>query len=475
MKITCNAIKDRFSCRIFISDKIVSDEEIQCILQAASMAPSGKNTQPWRFKTINEPYIMAEIASLLKNNSWVTRVNRAIAVFLDKQSCYDEKKDYMAIGACIENMLIEAQCHNINTCWIGECTDYDKEIRNLLSVSDQYMIMAIVCLGFGVKNKTSPKCNVDKLISFVTKLRKHCYYGNMTNILNYYGENTSEAELVLLSNALNCHLIFDTNLYFEMPIELCEQGLEKIGYRIYKIGNEYSTYKSLLANSTPILLLIYTSVLTHNNIYSGSNRGHSIVLLKDNDDTIEISDSFVRTRPTSIFHGNTDAKILFNEITAVRASGIYLEKYEKQNKEQHLTKSLIDYIKTNAMLTSISVVNNLKKWRDIALKNTDELFDKESLNDLAYDIKTSGIVTRLDYLIDLFKKYLNAYPTERLEKIKSNWDLTANKIMKCSITLNKGYYLKVFEEEIPELINEELSFYQEQYEHLKKDGISEQN
>jgi len=165
VKIICNAIKDRFSCRVFFSDKIVSDEVIQCIIQAASMAPSGKNMQPWRFKIIKEPFIMTEISNLLKNNSWLTRVNRAIAVFLDKQGCYDDKKDYMSIGACIENMLIEAQYHNINTCWIGECTDYDKEIRDSLNVSDQYMLMAIVCLGFGMKNKiSSSKCNVDELM-----------------------------------------------------------------------------------------------------------------------------------------------------------------------------------------------------------------------------------------------------------------------------------------------------------------------
>ena len=125
------------------------------------------------------------------------------------------------------------------------------------------------------------------------------------------------------------------------------------------------------------------------------------------------------------------------------------------------------------MLSDISVINNLKRWRDIALKNSDELFVEESLNNLAYDIKTSGIVTRLYYLINLFKKYLDTYPTDVLEKIKSSWDLTANKIMKCSITLNKEYYFKVCEEEIPVLIDEELSFYQEQYEHLKEDGISE--
>lgn len=42
------AIESRFSCRAFLRDKPVARETIEAILQVASRAPSGTNTQPWR-------------------------------------------------------------------------------------------------------------------------------------------------------------------------------------------------------------------------------------------------------------------------------------------------------------------------------------------------------------------------------------------------------------------------------------------
>jgi len=42
MKLSCEAIKKRHSCRLFDSSKTISDGEIQQLIYAASLAPSGK-------------------------------------------------------------------------------------------------------------------------------------------------------------------------------------------------------------------------------------------------------------------------------------------------------------------------------------------------------------------------------------------------------------------------------------------------
>ncbi|HEY8358459.1 MAG TPA: nitroreductase [Ramlibacter sp.] len=42
------AIASRFSCRAFLRDKPVPREVLEAILEVASRAPSGTNTQPWR-------------------------------------------------------------------------------------------------------------------------------------------------------------------------------------------------------------------------------------------------------------------------------------------------------------------------------------------------------------------------------------------------------------------------------------------
>lgn len=45
---TLLSIQNRRSIRIFL-DKLVGDEDLQIILNAANQAPSAHNQQPWRF------------------------------------------------------------------------------------------------------------------------------------------------------------------------------------------------------------------------------------------------------------------------------------------------------------------------------------------------------------------------------------------------------------------------------------------
>jgi hypothetical protein len=215
--------------------------------------------------------------------------------------------------------------------------------------------------------------------SFITKLSKHCYYGNVTNILNYYGEKISEAELVLLSGALNYSLRFNGNLFLGMPNALCEQGLARIGYQINQVDNDYSTYKSLLNNNTPILLLIKSGILTYHSIFKGTDKDHYIVLLKHSDAMVEISDSFVQTIPMSIFQGYTDLKAIRNEIQENRAMGICLEKQANNTKFRDFIKNIfVEYIKINASISDNSVICNLQNYCNSALRNIDSFFNRNS-------------------------------------------------------------------------------------------------
>lgn len=299
--------------------------------------------------------------------------------------------------------------------------------------------------------------------SFVTRLSQHCYYGNITNVLNYYGEKISEAELVLLSKALNCKFHNNKNLFFGMPNELCGQGLEQAGYHIRRIDSNYSNYKSLLSNNTPILLLINSGVLTHDNIFKGTDKDHYIVLLNDNDETMEISDSFVQTIPMSVFQGYTDLNPIRNEIQKNRASGVYLEKQENNIKYQDSIKNIfVDYIKMNASLSNNSVICSLKTYCSAALRDIDILFTNESIKNLSYNVKVAGAVARFNYIIELLNNHLEcSFNAEILSTLKSKWELIASKLMKCSMTLKRDYYIKIFEVEIPELAGKELGFYQD--------------
>jgi len=59
------AIASRRSIRRF-KDTPLADETVEKILEAATLAPSGKNRQPWRFYVVKDGPKKAEMLSILR-------------------------------------------------------------------------------------------------------------------------------------------------------------------------------------------------------------------------------------------------------------------------------------------------------------------------------------------------------------------------------------------------------------------------
>ena len=46
--------RDRYSCRFYDTERPVADEDLQNILEAARLAPSACNRQPWQFVVVRD-------------------------------------------------------------------------------------------------------------------------------------------------------------------------------------------------------------------------------------------------------------------------------------------------------------------------------------------------------------------------------------------------------------------------------------
>lgn len=162
------AIVKRRSVRAYREGRIARETVLE-ILRAGTLAPSGKNGQPWRFAVVQENRArFAEIAALTVYRAFAERADCLVLVFLDKAESYHYVKDCQAIGACIENMLLRATDLGIGACWVGEILNRDGAVKGLLGLSDRYDLMAAVFLGepgevpSGVYKKKPEEC----LLSF---------------------------------------------------------------------------------------------------------------------------------------------------------------------------------------------------------------------------------------------------------------------------------------------------------------------
>lgn len=140
------AIYQRRSIRTFTGDPVGRDL-LHEIIKAGIWAPSGLNNQPWRFVIVTDRGLRAALARETKYGHIVLAAPALIAVYLDRDSMYDEVKDHQAAGACIENMLLAAEALDLGAVWLGQIRNNKENVRRLLGLPDGLDLMAVIAIG----------------------------------------------------------------------------------------------------------------------------------------------------------------------------------------------------------------------------------------------------------------------------------------------------------------------------------------
>ena len=157
-------IADRWSPYAFDATP-VEKEDLLSLFEAARWAPSGLNNQPWKFKVIKDKEQKDGLGKFTKYGKIIQDAPVAICVLLDNSATYNREKDIMAIGACIQNMLLQAFELGLGTCWLGEILNRRKDVEKYLKVDADYELMAVVSLGYS-EEEISKGCR-KKLKSFL--------------------------------------------------------------------------------------------------------------------------------------------------------------------------------------------------------------------------------------------------------------------------------------------------------------------
>jgi len=165
MNDVLKAIRTRRSVRHY-TDAPVSREQIETILEAGRFAPSGKNTQPWRFVVVESETKRSELAALFPRQGLVAATPVTLAVILDRDAGYDELKDVQGIGAAIENILLAVHSLGLGACWMGKARD--EEIERFLGAREGEELMAIIPIGHPAEAPTpASRLSLQDLARFI--------------------------------------------------------------------------------------------------------------------------------------------------------------------------------------------------------------------------------------------------------------------------------------------------------------------
>ncbi|KXS40184.1 MULTISPECIES: nitroreductase family protein [unclassified Candidatus Frackibacter] len=157
-------IKKRKSVRKY-EEKEVEDEKIEKLLEAAILAPSAGNRQPWKFIVIKDEDIISKVTSdpvSRFNQGWMDNgVPLMIAVCADPKVSAkkygDRGRTLYAIqdtAAAIQNIMLTAAGLGLGTCWIGAFDEV--EVSNMLELEPGLRIYGMITVGYPAKESKRP-------------------------------------------------------------------------------------------------------------------------------------------------------------------------------------------------------------------------------------------------------------------------------------------------------------------------------
>jgi nitroreductase len=136
------AIKTRRSIRKYKPESI-PDEKLEIILEAARLAPSAGNRQPWRFIMVQDADRKNALAEAANKQAFLKDA-AAIAVAVgdpDASTRWHEKDPMTAL----EHMVLAATALGYGTCWIGA---FDEDaLKCLLRIPAKMKVVALLSIG----------------------------------------------------------------------------------------------------------------------------------------------------------------------------------------------------------------------------------------------------------------------------------------------------------------------------------------
>jgi len=182
MKITDfhSLILKRSSVRKY-QDKPVPRESILKCLEAARLAPSACNVQPWRFIVVDDPDLKKKVSDAAYQgvgnfNKFIYEAPVIIVVMAERDLITNRMAATLKgipyylldVGAACQQILLQAEELGIGTCWVGWFKE--KPLKNLFGLSASKKIVSLITMGYPdaevIKTREKRRKNLDQMVSF---------------------------------------------------------------------------------------------------------------------------------------------------------------------------------------------------------------------------------------------------------------------------------------------------------------------
>ncbi len=173
-----DTVKQRRSVRHYLN-KPVEREKIATCLEAARLAPSACNSQPWKFIVVDDKELKDKLCDrafkgLYQISAFAKTAPVIIAIVSEKSKFLarvgglirDIKYYLIDIGIAGEHFVLQAEELGLGTCWIGWFDEHP--VKSLLNVPKEKRIDVLISLGYPVNSDISARHDRETMSQIAT-------------------------------------------------------------------------------------------------------------------------------------------------------------------------------------------------------------------------------------------------------------------------------------------------------------------
>ena len=168
----------RYSVRKYKNTPVPQEKINKCI-EAARLAPSACNSQPWKFVIIDNPDIRESLAKaafegLLDFNHFAYKAPVLALIVSERQTAFAKfgsivkRKNFsqMDVGITAEHFCLQATEEGLGTCMLGWFNE--KKVKKSLSIPKLKRVELIISVGYSADDKIPHKNRkrTDEIVSY---------------------------------------------------------------------------------------------------------------------------------------------------------------------------------------------------------------------------------------------------------------------------------------------------------------------
>jgi nitroreductase len=164
-----DAIKTRRSIRKF-KETPVPENLLKDVLNAARLAPSADNAQPWKIIVVRDEQMKHKVTQACNGQKFLVQAPVVLVVCGIPEEAFQTVGGYMSshvidASIALDHVTLAAHSLGLGTCWVAWFKE--EKVKDILGIPEDVRVVALTPLGYPDESpERPPRKNLEELIVY---------------------------------------------------------------------------------------------------------------------------------------------------------------------------------------------------------------------------------------------------------------------------------------------------------------------